>query len=44
VFRVDEVAVVIGSAPPGLLLEVARGCPAVAISVADDENRVVLYP
>jgi ferredoxin len=44
VFRVDEVAVVIGSAPPELLLEVAQGCPAVAISVADDENGVVLYP
>lgn len=38
VFRVDEVAVVIGDGPDDLVLEAARACPAMAIEVVDAET------
>ena len=37
-FRVDDVAVVIGTAPEDVLLEAARACPAGAIVLVDDET------
>jgi len=38
VFRVDEVAVVIGDGPDDLILEAARACPAMAIEVVDADT------
>ena len=35
VFRVDEIAEVIGSGPDDLLREAARACPAAAIELVD---------
>ena len=40
----DDVAVVIGSAPPDLLVRAAEACPSVAISVIDEETGEQLYP
>jgi len=37
-FRVDDVAVVIGTAPDDLLLDAARACPAGAIVLVDEES------
>ena len=37
-FRVDDVAVVTGTAPDDLLLEAARACPAGAIVLVDSET------
>ncbi len=38
VFRVDEIAVVIGSGPDDLLREAARACPAAAIELVDADT------
>ena len=38
VFRVDDVAVVTGTAPDDVLLEAARSCPAGAIVLVDSET------
>ncbi len=44
VFRVDDVATVIGHGPSDLILSAARACPACAITVIDDESGEVVYP
>jgi ferredoxin len=44
VFRVDDVATVIGTGPDELMLEVARICPAVAIVVTDEPSGVQVFP
>lgn len=44
VFRVDEVATVVGSGAPELLVEVAAACPATAISLIDAETGQQVYP
>lgn len=44
VFRLDDVAVVIGSGPPERILEAAESCPAVAISVVDEETGETVFP
>jgi ferredoxin len=44
VFRLDDTAVVIGNAPFERLLEAAEACPAVAISVVDDETGETVFP
>ncbi len=44
VFRLDDVAVVIGSGPPELIMEAAESCPAVAISIVDQETGETVYP
>ncbi|MFI5027907.1 MAG: ferredoxin [Solirubrobacterales bacterium] len=44
VFVLGEVAEVIGTGPPELLVEAAEGCPAVAISVVDDVTGERLFP
>ena len=44
VFRVDEVAEVIGTGSPELLLEAAQACPAAAITVVDSETGEQVYP
>lgn len=43
-FRVEEAAVVIGTAPIERLLEVAQACPTGAISVIDEDSGERLYP
>ncbi|HEY8809193.1 MAG TPA: ferredoxin [Solirubrobacterales bacterium] len=45
VFRLDDdVAVVIGTGPFEKILEAAEVCPAVAISVVDDEKGKTVFP
>lgn len=44
VFRLDDTAVVIGTASPELILEAAEACPAVAISVVDEESGETVFP
>ncbi len=44
VFRVDEFAVVVGSAPLSELRAAAEACPACAISIIDVESGQPLYP
>ena len=44
VFRLDDTAVVIGTGPDDLILEAAEACPAVAISVVDQETGETVFP
>ena len=44
IFRVDDVATVIGTGPDELMLEVARVCPAVAIRVIEQTSGRQVYP
>lgn len=44
VFRMDDIAEVIGTGPDDLILEAARSCPSVAISVIDETTGEQIYP
>jgi ferredoxin len=44
VFRVDDVAVVIGSAPPDRLVDAAASCPSSAIALIDEASGRQVYP
>ena len=44
IFRVDDVAVVIGEGPDELMLEAARVCPSVAIVITDGQTGEQVYP
>jgi ferredoxin len=44
VFVLGDVAEVIGTAPPDDLVRAAEACPAVAISVLDDQTGERLFP
>lgn len=44
VFRIDDVAVVVGTGPLDLLVEAAGACPSAAIEVVDEETGAVVYP
>ncbi len=44
VFRLDEVAVVIGAGPFEKILEAAESCPTVAISIVDEETGERAFP
>jgi ferredoxin len=44
VFRLDDIAEVIGAGPDDLLLEAAEACPAVAIAVVDSETGETVFP
>jgi ferredoxin len=44
IFRVDDVAVVIGEGPDELMLEAARVCPSVAIVITDQDTGDQIYP
>ncbi|MGZ4200422.1 MAG: ferredoxin [Thermoleophilaceae bacterium] len=44
VFRVDDVAVVIGTAPPDRLVDAAASCPSTAIALIDEESGRQVYP
>jgi ferredoxin len=43
-FRVDDVAVVAGDAPPDLLFEAAQACPSVAIAIVDTATGERVFP
>jgi ferredoxin len=43
IFRVDDVAVMVGNGPDELMLEAARACPSVAIRIIDQRGEQV-YP
>lgn len=44
VFRIDDVAVVIGTGPDELILDAAEACPSAAIIVVDSETGETVYP
>ena len=44
VFRVEDVAVVVGSAPDELMIEAARACPSAAIRLIDSGTGAQVYP
>jgi ferredoxin len=44
VFKVDDCARVIGTAPDELILTAAHECPVEAISIVDSETGVQVYP
>ena len=44
VFRVDDIAVVIGTAPVDRLVEAASACPSAAIAVIDEDSGEQIYP
>jgi len=44
IFRLDDVAVVVGVGPDELMLEAARVCPAVAIRITDEHSGEQIFP
>jgi ferredoxin len=44
VFRVEDVAVVIGAAPAEQLVTIAESCPSSAITVVDEATGEQVYP
>ena len=44
VFRLDDVAVVLGSGPDELMLAAAQGCPSTAIRLLDADTDEQVYP
>ena len=44
IFRVDEIAVVIGSGPDELMIAAAAQCPTTAIRILDSETGEQIYP
>lgn len=44
VFRLDDIAEVIGTGPDDLLMEAAKACPSVAIILLDQETGAQVYP
>jgi ferredoxin len=44
VFRVDDVATVIGTGPDELILRAAEACPSVAITITDSATGDTVYP
>jgi ferredoxin len=44
IFRLEDVAVVVGEGPDELMLEAARACPSVAIRLTDRETGAQVFP
>ena len=44
VFRVDDIAEVVGTAPVDVLVKAAEACPAMAITVIDEDTGEQVYP
>jgi ferredoxin len=44
VFAMDDLAIVIGKGTPEVVLEAARNCPTVAITVYDTDTGKKVYP
>jgi len=44
IFRLDDIAVVIGSGPEDLMMAAAEACPSTAIRIINRESREQVYP
>ena len=44
VFRVEDIAEVVGTAPVDVLVKAAEACPAMAITVVDEDSGEQVYP
>ena len=44
IFRLDDVAVVIGTGPDELMLAAAEACPSSAIRIVEQETQQQVYP
>jgi ferredoxin len=44
VFRIDDIAEVVGTAPVEVLVKAAEACPAMAITVFDEDTGEQVYP
>jgi ferredoxin len=44
IFRLDDVAVVIGEGPDELMLAAAQACPSIAIRIVDRDSGKQVYP
>jgi ferredoxin len=44
IFRLDDIAVVIGTGPDELMMAAAEACPSTAIRILDSETQEQLYP
>ncbi len=44
IFRLDDVAVVVGDGPEELMVLAAQACPSIAIRLVDDVTGEQLYP
>jgi ferredoxin len=44
VFQVDDIAEVVGTAPVDVLVKAAEACPAMAITVVDEDTGEQVYP
>lgn len=44
IFRLDDIAVVIGSGPDDLMMAAAEACPSTAIRIINRESREQVYP
>jgi len=44
IFRLEDVAVVIGDEPPELMLAAAQACPSAAIRIVDRDSGEQQYP
>jgi ferredoxin len=44
IFRVDDIAVVIGTGPDELMMAAASACPTSAIRIVEQETREQVYP
>jgi ferredoxin len=44
IFRLDDVAVVIGDGPDELMLAAAQACPSIAIRIVDHDSGKQIYP
>jgi ferredoxin len=44
IFRLDDIAVVIGDGPDELMLAAAQACPSIAIRIVDRDSGQQVYP
>jgi ferredoxin len=44
IFRLDDIAVVVGDGPDELMLAAAQACPSIAIRIVDRDSGEQVYP
>jgi ferredoxin len=44
IFRLEEVAVIVGSGPDELMLAAAEACPSIAIRIVERDSGEQIYP
>jgi ferredoxin len=44
IFRLDDIAVVVGDGPDELMLAAAQACPSIAIRIVDRDSGQQVYP